>query len=165
MHFLHINMFFFYLIYIIFLLRRTRWASDALKDFRGRFSVFVPFCRKCLPFNFQFLSKMLVMCFFFWSKKLSCILIDFSTWTLHILSWPLTLTIMNCYTVWDLYSCIALFGFALRPFRYYRSRSRNPATFNMEHFPTLVSSFWVLTFVTSSILVVGGFLHCCWLNG
>ena len=140
MHFLHINMFFFYLIYIIFLLRRTRWVSDALKDLWGRFSIFASFCCKCLPFNFQFLSKMLLMCFFFWSKKLSCIIMDFST-------------------------CTVLFGFALRPLRYYRSRSRNPATFNMEHFPTLVSSFWVLTFVTSSILVVGGFLHCCWLNG
>ena len=69
-HFLHINMFFFYVIYIIFLLRRTRWVSDALKDLRGRFSIFASFCRKCLPFNFQFLSKMLLMCFFFWSKKL-----------------------------------------------------------------------------------------------
>ena len=77
MHFLHINMFFFYLIYIIFLLRRTRWVSDALKDLRGRFSIFAPFCCKCLPFNFQFLSKMLLMCFFFWSKKLSCILMVF----------------------------------------------------------------------------------------
>ena len=140
MHFLHINMFFFYLIYIIFLLRRTRWVSDALKDLRGRFSICAPFCRKCLPFNFQFLSKLLLMCFFFWSKKLSCIIMDFST-------------------------CTALFGLSLRPLRYYRSRSRNPATFNMEHFPTLVSSFSVLTFVTSSILVVGGFLDCCWING
>ena len=69
MHFLHINMFFFYLIYIIFLLRRTRWVSDALKDLRGRFSIFAPFCCKCLPFNFQFLSKMLLMCFFFLIKE------------------------------------------------------------------------------------------------
>ena len=138
MLFLHINMFFFYFIHIIFLLRRTRCVSDALKGLCGRFSICAPFCRKCLPFYFQFLSKML-MCSFFWSKKLSCIIMDFST-------------------------CTALFGFPLRPLRYYRSRSRNPGTFNMEHFPTLVSSFWVLTFVHLNCWRISGLLLIEWLG-
>ena len=48
---------------------KTRWVLDALKDLRGRFSICAPFCCKCLPFNFEFLSKMLLMCFFFLIKE------------------------------------------------------------------------------------------------
>ena len=48
---------------------KTRWVLDALKDLRGRFSICAPFCCKCLPFNFEFLSRMLLMCFFFLIKE------------------------------------------------------------------------------------------------
>ena len=48
---------------------KTRWVLDALKDLHGRFSICAPFCCKCLPFNFEFLSKMLLMCFFFLIKE------------------------------------------------------------------------------------------------
>ena len=48
---------------------KTRWVLDALKDLRGRFSICSPFFCKCLPFNFEFFSKMLLMCFFFLIKE------------------------------------------------------------------------------------------------
>ena len=48
---------------------KTRWVLDALKDLRRRFSICASFCCKCLPFNFEFLSKMLLMCFFFLIKE------------------------------------------------------------------------------------------------
>ena len=104
---------------------------------------------------------MLLMCFFFWSKKLSCILMVFLNELfiffpdhLHWQLWTVTLygicTAVQCYLVllWDIWDIT-------------RRRSRYPAKLNREHFPTLVSSFWILTFVTSSILVVGGFLDYC----
>ena len=44
---------------------KPKWVPDALKDLRGRFSIW----RKYLPFSFQILSKMLLMCFFFLIKE------------------------------------------------------------------------------------------------